>query len=619
MKLHKLLPALLLFIFCSQHASAQHVNRGKKPAYRTEQEKAMFYSRTHTDLFKSDAYKRVPDDIILPGEYEESQAVAISWSFDYDNQGNVSGMDLTSPYADISAQLADAIQKECVVWIRVLKNTDTTLILNNMVSRGTPLFNYRFLVANGDDWWSRDFGPMAFYHKNLDSIGFVDMKYYDGRDNDNNFPAQLAGAMGYQNYPTKLDAEGGNLMTDGYGRLFFSDVITNINASSSAHSPGWTQAVTFDTLKQIFNTPDLSKLVSLKCDGGTGHIDLYLKLIDEQTLMAAQYPSVITAQDKQIIEDNVQLLSALKSTYNRPYRILRVEHPTDDNGHHTLLRCDSLNDDPRNFINGLTVNKSFIFPSYYNGNSGNAAQHRRIMAFYKRVMPGYKIVPIDCREMSWLGGAIHCISMQIPVENPLRIWHPPVDGLVPALPKYPILVKATTPSGVDSVWCIWRKNNSTWNTITLLDSAGFWIGDIANANLSGSDSLEYFIRAKSKNGKLACKPITADSGGYYTLRTNYLSGINNPVYAESNNHLFNAYPNPASRSVNITFKLIEGSAAQIRIMDLNGKVVYQHQFENPGEGLHQTSVDISQFASGMYLYQLIINDKPVMAKRLIVE
>ena len=46
---------------------------------------------------------------------------------------------------------------------------------------------------------------MIYYH-NLDSIGFADMKYYDGRDNDNLFPSVLANKMKLANLKYKYFA-----------------------------------------------------------------------------------------------------------------------------------------------------------------------------------------------------------------------------------------------------------------------------------------------------------------------------------------------------------------------------------------------------------------------------
>lgn len=608
---------LILMLCTTSLLFAQQPKPGKKPAWQTPEEKALRDPFRNENLYKQSLNKTLPEGVICPGEFEESQAVAISWSFDYDTNGNPIGIDVTSEYGDISAQLADALQKECTVWIRVLSNSDTTLVKNYMNSVGKPLTNYRFLVAPGDDWWTRDYGPMAVYTKNLDSIAFVDMKYYDGRDKDNVFPGQLATAMGYENYVTSINAEGGNLMADGFEKMFFSSIIPEINADNTVHPFGWTQAQTYDTMRTIFGTPEMVNLKTLKCDGGTGHIDLYVKLVDEQTLIVSQYPAEITAQDRQIIEDNYQYMTTLKSTYNRPFRILRVEHPTDDNGNHTRKTCTQLNADARNFINGLTVNGSFIFPSYYDGSTGNAAQHGRIMDYYKKIFPGYKIVPIDSRILSPLGGAIHCITMQIPVDNPVRFWHPSWDGLVPAQSSYHLTAKITNKSGIQQAQCKWRKNGGTWNTSGLTDSSGYFIGDIAGVSMQGYDSIEYYLEATSVNGKTSTKPLNAPTGGYYKMRLNYLSGTQDYLIADRD-HLFNAWPNPATDQVKLSFKLASPALASLLVFDLNGKMVFAEEGMF-NEGIHESTWNVASLSQGMYISRLMVDGKEVMNKKIIIQ
>lgn len=602
---------LFLNIFIS---NAQNFNfNGHKPAAKTETEMQLTQTRKQPAALQS-LGKSSPSDIVLPGEFEESQAVAISWSFEYDDNGNVIGADTTSSYGFVSAQLAYYIQQECKVFIRVNTAADTIAIKAFMNSIDAPLTNYEFIVSAGEDWWTRDYGPMGFYYSNLDSIGFVDMKYYDGRDNDNLFPSVLASKMNVPNFITPINAEGGNFMTDGFGKLVYSDVVGLANRDAL----GWTKSKTEATLKNIFGVQELIELNALKCDGGTGHIDLYTKFIDEQTLLVAQYPNEITAQDKQIIEDNYQALTNLKSTYNRPFRIIRVEHPTNDSGSYTDITCDQLNNDARNFINGTLINNAFIFPNYYDGYSGNKEQDERVIAFLEKTMPGYKIIPIDSRDLSPLGGAIHCITMQIPAKNPLRIWHPSVDGIQPNLAKYHIVVKVTTPSGTQTVSCVWKKNNGTWNTVTLSDSAGYWIGDILNPGLQGTDYIEYYIEATSKNGKKGTKPYTAANGGYFKLKLMEVTGIDDQ-YVNRKNHLFTAFPNPAKDQVNINYQLVHEAKVKLSIFDFNGKEIWSQETANVPAGLHTQSISIENIPSGLYLYSIQIDNQTRLTKKMRIE
>ncbi len=605
---------LIAILIYSNSSNAQQKFNGHKPVGRTEAEKKLSKERGNSQLFKTGLNKRFPASFVLPGEFEESQAVAISWSFDYDNNGNVTGADTSSEYGVVSALLADAIQKECRVIIRVDKARDTIPVKAFMNNRNTPLFNYLFMVAKGDDWWTRDYGPMAFYNNTLDSISFTDMKYYDGRDNDDIFPEQLANIMGKVNYKTALNAEGGNFMTDGFGKMFFSDRLTLENEDILS----WSKQAIFDTLRTSLGTPDLKELVSLECDGGTGHIDLYVKLIDEQTIIMSQYPSEITAQDRQIIEDNFQAISNMTSTYNRPFRILRVEHPTNDAGKHTRKSCNQLDADARNFINGTTVNNSFIFPSYYDGKTGNKEQHERIMTYFNRTLPGYNIVPIDSRDLSPLGGAIHCITMQIPAENPIRFWHPSVDGIQANLNKYHIIAKISNQSGIKTSKCFYRKNKGEWISTILTDSAGYFIGDILNSGLSGDDEIEYYLEAESNNGKTAYKPITAKNGGYYKIRLRIPAGTEDDM-VQRVNHLFTAYPNPARDLVNINFQIIEQADIKLNIYDGLGKLVYTENHEQTKPGLYTSEVNIEALPQGIYFYSLLINNKLSLSKKLRID
>jgi agmatine/peptidylarginine deiminase len=597
---------IMLVLMVPLHAQQSPNARFHKPAYRTEAEKQLHSSSV--TLNKTWLGKAFPADLVVPGEFEESQAVVISWSFDYNVLGNVIGVDTFSVYGDVSAQLADAIQKECQVWIRVPRAQDTAVVKREMARRGKPLVNYRFFVQMGDDWWARDFGPIGFYYSGSDSVGFADMKYYDGRDSDNVFPQRLADAAGYPNYVTRLYGEGGNLMADGFGSMFFSNVIQDENAP-------WSNSQTLDTMERVFRSPVLANLKMLHCDGGTGHIDMYLKLIDEQTIIAARYPDTIKSTDKQIIEDNYQYLLTLKSTYNRPFRIIRIEDPTDDDGRYHHLTCTQLDSDARTFVNGLTVNNTYIYPTYSDGSTGNYGQHQRVLQFYRKIMPGYTMVPIDSRDLSPLGGAIHCITMQIPAENPIRFWHPSVDGIQPALPKYHIVAKVTNKDGIASAHCFWRKNGAGWNDVTLADSAGYFIGDIVSNGMAGTDRIEYYLKATSNNGKTMTKPITAGNGGYYSILLEYAAGM--PQAVESADHVFTAFPNPAASSVTLRYKLLEASPATLEIYDLAGKLVYHKNTEGV-QGMNEENIRLDEWPGGIYFYMLSANGVNIGTKKLVV-
>ncbi|MFN5025032.1 MAG: agmatine deiminase family protein [Bacteroidota bacterium] len=611
--------AVLLFALVSAiTVSAQH--KHSLPAHRTAAEwqkmselskrASVFYGKAGNGL-------QMPANVRYPGEFEESQCVLISWSDLYDDNGNYLGADTETTWGYISAQLSVAIQPEAPVWIRVYQPSDTTRVLAFMQNLGEPLYNYRFIVSMGDGWWIRDFGPNGVYYGNQDSIAFVDVKYYPGRDQDDLYSRQIGSLMNKPVYESKIYAEGGNFMPDGFGKNFYSTTVTNVNTSAFSHNPPWTAAQVTDTMKNIFNSTETVELEELLCDGGTGHIDLYIKMVDEQTLMVAQYPNAITSSDRQRIEDNLQYIKTLKSTYNRPFRVYRIPHPTNDDGQYTDTTCAQMNDDARTFVNGLTINKTFIYPSYSDDMDGNQQQTAQVTKIFERVMPGYKVIPIDSREMSPFGGELHCITMQVPAENPVLFWHPSVDGLQSMRNNYHIVARITNKSGIQSATCMWRiRNKTSWTTSALTDSAGYFIGDITPGVIAQDDVIEYYLSATTQNGKTATKPITAPDGYYMIHFTDPITSTDELV-VKAKDHLFNAYPNPAIQQVTINFSAVESANASISVTDITGKVVYTLDTVSES-GLNKLTLDISKWKPGVYFYSYTLDGKSVSVKKFVV-
>lgn len=601
-------------------AQAQEtVIRKKLPAYRTETEKQLSIIRNRQEQASQSLGKTgnaLPEGIRYPGEFEESQSVLISWSYDY-NASPVKA-DVTSEYAVVSANLAAEIQKVVPVIIRISLASDSTAIKSYMSNRGTPLTNYQFMIAPGDDWWTRDFGPNGVYYGTGDSLAFIDMKYYAGRDDDDVFPATMAANMGIPNYVSKIQSEGGNLMADGFGGVFFSSRIVEINTDPDYMFPAWNAQQTLDTLKKIYAGSQMFNLTSLTCDGGTGHIDLYIKLIDEQTIMASKYPDVITARDKKTIEDNMQMLASKNGPYGRPYRVYRIPHPTDDSGNHTRVTCAQIDADARTFVNGLSVNDTYIMPSYSDATTGNKAQTEEAKTLMRAIMPGYKVVDIDSRLLSVLGGEIHCITMQIPADNPVLFWHPSVDGYYKDLQSdFHIVAKITNRSGIARALCKWRKKGeTTFRDVTLTDSSGYFIGNISAPGLTTADEIEYYLEATTVNGKTATKPLNAANGGYYNIHFFIRTGVDD-MMVQTKNYLFNAYPNPANSRITIAFYAETADNAAITVTDVTGKQIktISNSVQN---GLNEAVLDVSELNNGIYFYTYTLDGNVIATRKFIV-
>ena len=77
------------------------------------------------------------------------------------------------------------------------------------------------------------------------------------------------------------------------------------------------------------------------------HIDMHMKLLDEQTVLVAEYPEGIA--DGPQIEANLQyVLSNFNSAFGTPYKVIRIPSPpstrklSDNNGSYRLTQIPFL-------------------------------------------------------------------------------------------------------------------------------------------------------------------------------------------------------------------------------------------------------------------------------------
>lgn len=77
---------------------------------------------------------------------------------------------------------------------------------------------------------------------------------------------------------------------------------------------------------------------------------------------------------------------------------------------------------------------------------------------------------------------------------------------------------------------------------------------------------------------------------------------------ESNPALLNVYPNPASDKISIVFSAENEGSSEIQLLDLTGRLI-QSEMLQAIEGINETSMDLSGLSKGIYMLNLVKNDK----------
>ena len=142
------------------------------------------------------------------------------------------------------------------------------------------------------------------------------------------FPEFLSDFMNINLYqtsqnPNTLVHTGGNFMSDGFGTAFSSNLVIDENEIPENE---------IDEIMQSFmGINNYIKMETLPFDG-IHHIDMHMKLLDEETLLVAEYPEGLS--DGPQIEENLQfILDNFTTKWGTPFNVIRIPSPPSTSGY----------------------------------------------------------------------------------------------------------------------------------------------------------------------------------------------------------------------------------------------------------------------------------------------
>ncbi len=625
----------------------------------------------------------IPEDAIFPMESDEVQAILMTWSYItktvsgnqiaeqlFDGLGvsyystnyalvpvySVPDVATNSSYAKLFGDLANAIQQHTQVWINVWAEDDILTIKNFMQQRGTPLTNYRFFVHPGNAFWFRDFGPIAFYYGDNDDIGFLDFEYYGGRPLDNDIPVRIAEDLGWPVYTSTIEYEGGNILVDGLGTLVTSTALYSKNSDNEGlyiqdensqygyylqEKEPLTNAQVDDSLRYLMRLSELKVLPKLNYDGGTGHIDLYCDMWEETGFVVSQYPQSLSSwTDAVKVSSNLETLLNSDNYFGRKYFASRIPLPAKNNGSFYTSQTDYNRNYTRAFSNHTFVNDGIVQPVFYDTTATTSSQRGDIsgnlaaLDIMGQVYPGYTFEEIDVRSFDGYGGAIHCITKQIPAENPVRIYHQPIryiNTTQTPMQSVTLNVLAQNKSGIETVKIYYRYKEET--SLTELDCYSLG-NNMYEASLPlrtdmTKDTITYFILATSNNGKTITKPMTAPAGYYVLPYGTEVEGVEEADVYGDGIHLWTSledaventldnigevYPNPAKNKVTITIP--QTKDLYYTVMNLKGQVIMREKIDS---GAKELNLDISSLRTGNYWISFTDGNFSIVRKLVVVK
>ncbi len=543
--------SLLMVLFMSSFSSfAQEESLLPKGLTQTEKELLPQFQ------FRSSQMSDPPTGPVrAAAEWEEVEYLVIRW---------------TEGYKNILKQIVEVGIDECKVLITTQNETSVS---NYLTGEGVDLTNVEFLNVGSNSIWIRDYAGNTIYSEDVGERALTDWIYNRPRPLDNIMPTAHANMVGMPIYVTDTGTNdlvntGGNYMSDGLGNAFASKLILDENEPGNPYGVSAKTEEEIDGIMYAYmGIENYIKMETLPYDA-IHHIDMHMKLLDEETLLVSKYPNGVA--DGPQIEANIDyVLSNFQSPFGTPYDVKWIDAPPSTSGSYP-----DTGGYYRTFSNAVFINKSIIVPTY------RPEVDEPALAYIQELLPGYNVVGIDVDnpEENLIAslGAIHCITHTIGVDDPLWIVHQPIDD---ANANTTVAINAMIKhnSGVSEATVLWREEGSSdFNSTSMsLVSDDDWSADLIIAPTS--NNIEYYIEAVANSGKTLTRPIVAPEG-YWTILVENLSAED-----WANNNISAPYPNPTEGNVSFSLNQI-GGKLYISIFNVLGQKLNTTTLEN-GNGV----------------------------------
>ncbi len=490
-------------------------------------------------------------------EWEELQALCITWR--------------TSPgYMPVLlTQIAKHASLEVPVVIFCSSLSVATQAGSSLQAAGVNLDNIQFSIVPNNSIWIRDYGPNSVYANDVEELYFIDWIYNrPTRPLDDALPDGAGVHFNVPVYSTTEDPfdlvhTGGNFMSDGLGTGFASKLtlVENGTGPQNVYNAGPHSPEDIDTILQNFMGIDRFVKMDVLPYDGIHHIDMHMRLLDEETLLVGQYPDGVA--DGPQIEANLQyVLANYQTAFGTPYKVVRIVQPPDFSN-----KYPHQGGDYRTYTNSVMVNKTVLVPTYEEQYDTTA------LRIYRENLPGYKVVGIDCNSIIQLSGALHCVTKEVGVNDPLWIVHKRLEDIPDneLYGDYEVSATIKHKSGIANAQVYF-----TTDTLAGYASAPLYLTDSLSNTWAGyiphqenGTEIFYYIQAQANSAKIQQRPLAAPAG-YYRFR---VDGAAVAVAEVSVASMKPIYPNPASAVTVVPVTTNRSTYATIDVVDIFGRQI----------------------------------------------
>ena len=329
----------------------------------------------------------------MPAEWVAHSATWLAWPYD----------EITFP-----KRVSIVEQRYCEIIRALVESEKVKLLIQDentkarvskmLASLNINLTQIDFYIVDYTDVWVRDYGPMfllgannslAWIKAQYNGYGKADDPYYGVLLKDDTvFDKQIT--PDGQRFDLKMVLEGGSIEIDGQGSLITTEqCLLNPN-----RNPNLTKEQIENNLKEYFGINNIIWLKrGLTNDHTDGHVDDITRFAGVNKILTC-YEDDMSDENYEILKNNYEILT---KTY---FEIIKLPMPH--------MKYDDGSKAPVSYANFYIGNSVVLVPTY------NDVNDKKALDIIQMCFPDKKIIGIDCRDIIYGGGALHCITQQEP-------------------------------------------------------------------------------------------------------------------------------------------------------------------------------------------------------------
>lgn len=338
----------------------------------------------------------------VPAEWEPHAATWLSWPHKEDSwPGKFAAI------PEVFARIARLLCASETVHINVTDEQMESQVRGLLRRRGTDLDRVRLHRIPTDDAWCRDYGPIFLVrdHGRRRELAAVDWRFnswgnkYPPYDLDDSVPSRIAEILGIPCFHPEIVMEGGSLDFSGTGMVLTTEsCLLNPN-----RNPHLNKEEIEEYLRAYLGVERILWLgQGIAGDDTDGHVDDLARFVDPETIVTVCEEDPADENHK-VLADNLRRLEAMRDRRGRPFRIVRLPMPPPLYEQGQRLPCS--------YANFYIANTVVLVPVF------DCPADAAVLAVLATLFPGRRVVGVDCRDLVWGLGALHCVTQQQPISH----------------------------------------------------------------------------------------------------------------------------------------------------------------------------------------------------------